>query len=164
MLKRNLGQSTRSIYLGLACLSLTLHLLLACFCLSVLQTACTPPASSTSSIPRTDPQPRQSSSSPAASSSHKPPSAPRKSNAFDPDREEALRAETDEEKEQTRLQNLNQRGKGRSRLEELFRHPLYNLPRPPMQQDDWLLRVKTDEEEKGSEEEEEDFLPHDSEW
>ncbi|XP_024127602.1 extracellular serine/threonine protein kinase FAM20C [Oryzias melastigma] len=164
MLKRNLGQSTRSIYLGLACLSLTLHLLLACFCLSVLQTACTPPASSTSSIPRTDPQPRQSSSSPAASSSHKPPSAPRKSNAFDPDGEEALRAETDEEKEQTRLQNLNQRGKGRSRLEELFRHPLYNLPRPPMQQDDWLLRVKTDEEEKGSEEEEEDFLPHDSEW
>ncbi|XP_011476755.1 extracellular serine/threonine protein kinase FAM20C [Oryzias latipes] len=167
MVKRNLVQSTRSIYLGLACLSLTLHLLLACFCLSVLQTACTPPASSTSSsIPRTDPQSRQSFSSPAASSSDKLPSGLQKANAFDPDREKALRTETDEEKTQPRPENLKQRVKGHSKLEELFSHPLYNLPRPPMQQDDWLLRVKADEDggDEGSEEEEkEDFLPHDSE-
>uniref|UniRef100_A0A3P9M2D9 FAM20 C-terminal domain-containing protein n=1 Tax=Oryzias latipes TaxID=8090 RepID=A0A3P9M2D9_ORYLA len=164
MVKRNLVQSTRSIYLGLACLSLTLHLLLACFCLSVLQTACTPPTSS--SIPRTDPQSRQSFSSAAASSSDELPSGLQKANAFDPDREKAFRTEKDEEKTQPRPENLQQRVKGHSKLEELFSHPLYNLPRPPMQQDDWLLRVKADEDggDEGSEEEEkEDFLPHDSE-
>uniref|UniRef100_A0A672FXT0 FAM20 C-terminal domain-containing protein n=1 Tax=Salarias fasciatus TaxID=181472 RepID=A0A672FXT0_SALFA len=39
-----------------------------------------------------------------------------------------------------------QRVKGHSRLEALFKHPLYNLPRPEPQEDDWLLRVKKDEE------------------
>ncbi|KAJ8251585.1 hypothetical protein GJAV_G00222920 [Gymnothorax javanicus] len=32
--------------------------------------------------------------------------------------------------------------KGAGKLQALFRHPLYNLPRPPIQEDDWLLRVK----------------------
>ncbi|KAG7262794.1 hypothetical protein CRUP_025360 [Coryphaenoides rupestris] len=39
-----------------------------------------------------------------------------------------------------------------SKLEALFGHPLYNLPRPQAQDDDWLLRVKTGEEEEEEEE------------
>lgn len=57
--------------------------------------------------------------------------------------------------------------KGRSRLEALFRHPLYNLPRPPLQEDDWLLRVRTSEQtEDGQHEgyEEEEAISADSEW
>lgn len=57
--------------------------------------------------------------------------------------------------------------KDRSRLEALFSHPLYNLPRPPLQEDDWLLRLRTSEqredgEHEGSEEEE--AISADSEW
>lgn len=33
-------------------------------------------------------------------------------------------------------------GSSPSKLQALFSHPLYNLPRPPIQEDDWLLRVK----------------------
>uniref|UniRef100_H3D1R2 FAM20 C-terminal domain-containing protein n=1 Tax=Tetraodon nigroviridis TaxID=99883 RepID=H3D1R2_TETNG len=42
-----------------------------------------------------------------------------------------------------------------SKLEALFRHPLYNQPRPQLQEDDWLLRVKTSQkaEDEGQEEE-----------
>ena len=45
---------------------------------------------------------------------------------------------------------------GGSKLEALFSHPLYNLPRPETQEDDWLLRVKTSEDEDEEEEEERD--------
>lgn len=60
-----------------------------------------------------------------------------------------------------------QKVKGRSKQEALFRHPLYNLPRPELQEDDWLLRVKTNEyaRDTGSEEEErEDAINNDSQW
>lgn len=56
---------------------------------------------------------------------------------------------------------------GHSKLEALFEHPLYNLPRPELQGDDWLLRVKTHEDasETGSEEQErEDDITSDSQW
>lgn len=32
---------------------------------------------------------------------------------------------------------------GLSKLEALFDHPLYNMPGPPVHEDDWLLRVKS---------------------
>lgn len=57
--------------------------------------------------------------------------------------------------------------KSNSKLEALFKHPLYNLPHPEVQEDDWLLRVKPDEKAKdtGSEEKErEDAIIIDSEW
>lgn len=57
--------------------------------------------------------------------------------------------------------------KSHSKLEALFKHPLYNLPHPELQDDDWLLRVKTHEDarETGSEEEErEDAITNDSQW
>lgn len=57
-----------------------------------------------------------------------------------------------------------QKKRGRSKLEELFKHPLYNLPRPELQEDDWLLRLKTDEEAKDTETEEENPVTDDSEW
>lgn len=60
-----------------------------------------------------------------------------------------------------------ERVKNHDKLEALFKHPLYNLPRPELQEDDWLLRVKPNEHARdtGSEEEErEDVINSDSEW
>ncbi|XP_029364623.1 extracellular serine/threonine protein kinase FAM20C-like [Echeneis naucrates] len=158
MVRQNVGWSTRSIYLALACLSLTLHLLLAIFCLSVLQTACVLPASSfhsTLSSPRMDTRHHQSfshspSSSDASSSSHELKSSPQ-----------------NDKQTLTGARNVIQKVNGRSKLESLFNHPLYNLPHPQLQEDDCLLRVKTDEdaEDAGSEDEErEGDIKNDSEW
>ncbi|KAM4635408.1 extracellular serine/threonine protein kinase FAM20C-like [Polymixia lowei] len=59
-----------------------------------------------------------------------------------------------------------QKVKGPSKLEALFNHPLYNLPRPELQENDWLLRVRTNEDERstGGEEEREESTPSNSEW
>uniref|UniRef100_A0A671WTN5 FAM20 C-terminal domain-containing protein n=1 Tax=Sparus aurata TaxID=8175 RepID=A0A671WTN5_SPAAU len=176
MIKLHLRQSTRSIYLGLACLSLALHLLLALFCLSVLQTACVLPtsssfsSSSSSSVPRTDTQRHQaisrssSSSAASSSSSHELPTVPQeeehhKLNAktSHPEGRGSLNGDaTVREKKVTGVGKVIPRVKGCSKLEALFEHPLYNLPRPELQDDDWLLRVKTNERARdtGSEEEE----------
>ncbi|XP_062295318.1 extracellular serine/threonine protein kinase FAM20C-like [Scomber scombrus] len=178
MVRQYLGRSTRSIYLGLAFLSLALHLLLALFCLSVLQTACFLPtsSSSSSSTPRTDTQRHQSntSSSLAASSSHKLPTSPQneehhKLNVVLHHKErDSLSGTTEREKKLIGDGKLIQKVNGRSKLEALFEHPLYNLPHPELlQEDDWLLRVKTHEDarETGSEEEEkEDSITNDSQW
>ena len=121
------GRSTRSICLVLACLSLTLHILLAIFCLSVLQTACVlPHSSSSSSSPLHD---------------HGSTSRQRKSSVSN-----GIFAHNATEWEKEPVDP------GGSKLEALFSHPLYNLPRPEMQEDDWLLRVKTSEDEEEEEE------------
>ncbi|XP_031176539.1 extracellular serine/threonine protein kinase FAM20C-like [Sander lucioperca] len=177
MIRQNLGRSTRSIYLVLACLSLALHLLLAFFCLSVLQTVCVPPTSSSSSIPQTDTQQRQStshSSSSAVSSSHKLPlishnEEHHKLNANTLHRKEkdSISDATEREKKLIGARKGIQKVKGHSKLEALFKHPLYNLPRPELQDDDWLLRVKTNEHksDRGSEEEEmKEANDNDSQW
>lgn len=173
MIKPSLGGSTRSIYLGLACLSLSLHLLLAFFCLSVLQTACVLPTSSPASTPtRTNSQHSQSishssSSSPssAASSSRKLPTIPRS------EEHHPLSANTSSDATGTRKKRIGagkgQRVKSLSKLEELFKHPLYNLPRPQLQGDDWLLRLKTNEhgsDGESEEEEREDAVLDESQW
>lgn len=138
MVRKTTGPSTRSIYLCLAVLSLALHLLLALFCLAVLQTACVFPSSSSSSSPRADT--RDHDSAPPSWTSpplRKPPAS-------------------------------SQDGAGdQSKLEALFKHRLYNLPQPELQDDDWLLRVKTHDDAKdtGSEEEDgEDAVLSDSHW
>ncbi|XP_036943831.1 extracellular serine/threonine protein kinase FAM20C-like [Acanthopagrus latus] len=186
MIKLHLRQSTRSIYLGLACLSLALHLLLALFCLSVLQTACVLPtssssSSSSSSVPRTDTQRHQaisrssSSSAASSSSSHELPTVPQEEGHHKPNaktshpegRDSPNDDATVKEKKATGVGKVIPRVKGRSKLEVLFEHPLYNLPRPELQDDDWLLRVKTDERARdtGSEEEEgEEVINSDSQW
>ncbi|XP_058508504.1 extracellular serine/threonine protein kinase FAM20C-like [Solea solea] len=159
MVRKNLGRPTRSIYLGLACVSLTLHLLLALFCLSVLQTACVLPASSSSSsfssiIPRTDTHRHQSvssfSSSDASSSSHKLPTSNERhklnANTLQHKGKDWLNGPTETEKKLIGTGKEFPKGKGLSVLEALFNHPLYNLPHPELQEDDWLLRVKTDED------------------
>lgn len=181
MVRQNLGRSTRSIYLGLACLSLTLHLLLALFCLSVLQTACVLPTSSSSSIPKTHTRRHQSvshsSSSSDASSSHKLPTSPQSderhklnANALHHKGKDLFSWATEREKKLIGAgdsKKVIQKVKGRSKLEALFNHPLYNLPHPDPQEDDWLLRVKTDEDARdtGSEEEvRENAINDDSQW
>lgn len=170
------GLSTRSIYLGLVCLSLALHLFLAFLGLFVLQTGCVFPTSPSSSVPRTNAQhhPSISSSSSAASSSHKLPTAPQnekhhKLNAktVHPTEKNSLSDATDREKKLIEAGKVTQKVKGHSKLEALFRHPLYNLPRPELLEDDWLLRVKTNEHARdtGSEEEERaDAINSDSQW
>uniref|UniRef100_A0A7N8YEH4 Family with sequence similarity 20 member C, like n=1 Tax=Mastacembelus armatus TaxID=205130 RepID=A0A7N8YEH4_9TELE len=159
-MRQNLGRSTRSIYLSLACLSLALHLLLAFFCLSVLQTACVlPTSSSSSSIPKADTLHRQpvfhASSSSAASSSHKLPTSDKhhklNSNTWHHVGKGSLGEAAEQEKTLIGAGKVIQKVKGHSKLEALFRHPLYNLPRPEPQKDDWLLRVKTREDVKETE-------------
>lgn len=57
--------------------------------------------------------------------------------------------------------------KGRSKLDALFGHPLYSPPRPQLQEDDWLLRVRTGEhkqDEGREDQEEEEAISADSEW
>ncbi|XP_049925181.1 extracellular serine/threonine protein kinase FAM20C-like [Epinephelus moara] len=174
MIRQNLGRSTRSICLGLACLSLALNLLLAFFCLSVLQTPCVLPTSSSSSIPRTNTQHRQSishsSSSSDVSSSHKLPTIPQngehhKLNAITNKERDSFSEATERTKKLIGAGKV--KVKGYSKLEALFKHPLYNLPRPELQDDDWLLRVKKTEHAKdtgGEEEEKEDTINSDSQW
>ncbi|XP_051798124.1 extracellular serine/threonine protein kinase FAM20C-like [Acanthochromis polyacanthus] len=178
MVRRNLGPSTRSIYLGLACLSLTLHLLLAVFCLSVLQTTCVLPTSSSSSIPRTDSRHSESvshsTSSSTASFSDKLPERTQNkehrgltANTLHHEAEDSLREVTEKAKEPTGARKAIQKVKGESKLEALFEHPLYNLPGPELQTDDWLLRLKNDEDIKNAESEEEegeDAITSDSQW
>uniref|UniRef100_A0A3B5A2H4 Extracellular serine/threonine protein kinase FAM20C-like n=1 Tax=Stegastes partitus TaxID=144197 RepID=A0A3B5A2H4_9TELE len=176
MVKRNLGPSTRSIYLGLACLSLALHLLLAIFCLSVLQTTCVLPTSSSSSIPRTDTHHNESAShstsSSTASSSNKLPARTHSEEQHSPTAntlhhkaQDSIGEVTEKANKLTGAGKAIQNVKGQSKLEALFEHPLYNLPGPELQTDDWLLRVKTDEDAKdvGSEEgESEEIITSDS--
>uniref|UniRef100_A0A3P8WSM3 Extracellular serine/threonine protein kinase FAM20C-like n=1 Tax=Cynoglossus semilaevis TaxID=244447 RepID=A0A3P8WSM3_CYNSE len=151
MVKRSFGLPTRNIYLGLACLSLTLHLVLAFFCLSVLQTVCVLPSSlsSSSSVTGINAQHHQPFSSPA-STSHKPPTSSVKdeTHTVDP----IL----------THLKEV----RGPDALEALFNHPLYNLPQPELQEDDWLLKLKESKDvtDKGSEEESEEEALDDSQW
>jgi len=180
MERQNPGRPTRCIYLGLACLSIVLHLFLAFFCLSILQTACVlPPSSSSSSIlTRTDTQhcrsvSHSSSSSSAALSSRKLPTIPqseehRKLNANTFRHEENHSFGEATERENTPIgAGKGQKVHGRFKLEELFEHPLYNLPRPALQDHDWLLRMKKKEHlrDEGSEEEEgEEIIDDDSQW
>ncbi|XP_011602005.2 uncharacterized protein isoform X1 [Takifugu rubripes] len=157
MRRLNLAKSTRSIYLSLACLSLALHLLLAFFCLSILQTACIlPPSSSTQ-----DTDPVQHGSHPSPLDAGRP---RRKVRSSRPAGEDSF---SGSEKKLTGGGRAAQEVKGRARLEALFRHPLYNLPRPPLQEDDWLLRVRTSEQTEDGEHEgyeEEEAISADSEW
>lgn len=175
MRKLNWGRSTRSIYLSLACLSLALHLLLAFFCLSVLQTACVLPSSSSS--PATDAlnQESQSSIASAASSSHQvvpahPPDVEHlKVNAksSQPKENHSISGAAEKEKPLISAGKVTQTSKRQSKLEALFKHLLYNLPQPELQEDDWLLRVKQNEhsqEARRKEMEREDAIHIDSEW
>ncbi|XP_070837486.1 extracellular serine/threonine protein kinase FAM20C-like [Chaetodon trifascialis] len=178
MIKQNLRRSSRSIYLTLACLSLALHLLLAFFCLSVLQTACVLPTSSSSSSPRVHTQHHESislsSSSSAASSSHKVLTISQdeehhnlNAKTFHPNEKDSFSDATEKEKKLIGAGKVTQKVKSHSKLEALFKHPLYNLPRPELVEDDWLLRVKTNEHTRdtGSEEEvQEDATNSDSQW
>ncbi|AWP18638.1 putative extracellular serine/threonine protein kinase FAM20C-like [Scophthalmus maximus] len=156
MVRQKLGRPTGSIYLALACLSLTIHLLLACFCLAVLQTVYVLPNSSSTSIPRTDTEHRQSvsrSSSSDDSSSHKLPTGPQN------DVLHKLNADTTHSKGKYPFDGATERegkligageviakAKRPSTLGALFNHPLYNLPRPELHGDDWLLRSASQEE------------------
>ncbi|XP_074552466.1 extracellular serine/threonine protein kinase FAM20C-like [Halichoeres trimaculatus] len=170
MIRQSRGRSTRSIYLVLACLSLTLHLLLAVFCLSILQTACILPDSSTSSSAKTETLQRQSlshsSSSSAASSSHKQPTVPQKAEHYQLTAKASHPKDSFNDATEKKLIGAGkviQKVKGHSKLEALFKHPLYNLERPELQEDDWLLRVQPNEQAKDSGSEDDTFNG-DSEW
>lgn len=171
MRKLNLGRSTRSIYLGLACLSLALHLLLAFFCLSVLQTACILPSSS---VPQADTLRResisQSPTSSAASSLHpSPPTIPRDEAHHKLNAKTSHANENDsfakKEKKSIGAGKAIEKVKSHDKLEALFKHRLYNLPHPELEENDWLLRVKPNVRSTGSEKKEKDYgILSDSEW
>lgn len=169
MVRRALGQSTRSIYLGLALISLTLHLLLAIFCFSVLQFACVPPSSSSlnpSFVSRNDTV-SQSSFSFAASSLNKPLSSNQNGGSHKTSavgQKGKFNEAHEKAKKLISTETVVQKEQSRSKLEELFKNSLYNLPRPELQEDDWLLRLKTDEEAKDAETEDKNSITDDSEW
>uniref|UniRef100_A0A8C8GC92 FAM20 C-terminal domain-containing protein n=1 Tax=Oncorhynchus tshawytscha TaxID=74940 RepID=A0A8C8GC92_ONCTS len=156
MARQGMGRLSHSVCLVLTCLSLALHLILALFCLSVLQTSCVipPPSSCSSSLsfPGTVPHGKQgrSHSLSSQSSSHKLP-------------------EKDKKLIQTKMATkVSQRISSRSKLEALFSHPLYNLPRKHLLEDDWLLKLKPKnkggDSEEEDEEEDSDKSSEDSEW
>lgn len=73
------------------------------------------------------------------------------------------------EKEKTLISagKVTQTFKRQSKLEALFKHLLYNLPQPELQEDDWLLRVKPNEHARDTESKEmekEEAILLDSEW
>ncbi|XP_052346132.1 extracellular serine/threonine protein kinase FAM20C-like [Oncorhynchus keta] len=78
----------------------------------------------------------------------------------------------DKEKDKKLIQTkmvtkVSQRISSRSKLEALFSHPLYNLPRKHLLEDDWLLKLKPKNKGGDSEEEDEedsDKSSEDSEW
>lgn len=156
MKRQNPALSTRSICLALAGLSLALHLLLAFFCLSVLQNVCVLPtssSSSSSSIPRADTHP--------SASSHEAAPTPQDENRLRMSHREGKETK----KELTGVGGVNQRT--HSKLDALFRHLLYNLPPARvLQEDDWLLRLKRDGETRDTEskEEERESTFTDSQW
>ncbi|XP_061740755.1 extracellular serine/threonine protein kinase FAM20C-like [Nerophis ophidion] len=156
MVRRNLGPTTRSVYICLACLSLALHLILAFFCLAVLQTACVLPNSYSASIsPRTDTR----EENPVPSYPHK------LSINSENDKYHKLNATRLPEAigAEKKLICAKKVVKNASRLEALFHHPLYNLPEPELLEDDWLLRVKTNEptDDEGDDKE---GISSDSQW
>lgn len=148
-----LTRSTRSIYLSLACLSLIIHLLLAFFCLSILQTGCILPLSSSSSSTRdTVPVQHGSLHSPLDAEQHQG-QRPAEEDPFGRN-----------EKKLTGGGKAEQEVKGHSKLEALFRHPLYNQPGAKLQEDDWLLRVRTSQQAQDEGQEKENAIDTDSEW
>ncbi|KAJ7992110.1 hypothetical protein DPEC_G00275150 [Dallia pectoralis] len=167
-------QGVGRLFLILACLSLALHLFLALFCLSVLQTSCLlPPTSSSfssSSLSGATPLDRP------AGVSHRPPPSRQSVVTTRPAPADpgASVSTTDETGKNRKLigartaTDVSRRVYSHSKLEALFSHQLYNLPRPQMLEDDWLLKLKPKkkrEEEDGTEEEEEsDESSEDSEW
>nr|XP_057905679.1 extracellular serine/threonine protein kinase FAM20C-like [Doryrhamphus excisus] len=144
MVRRNLGPSTRSVYICLACLSVALHLILAFFCLAVLQTACVLPKHH-----------------PVSSSSYKL-SISSENDTFHKLNATRLPAVIGAEKKV-----VNQVVKIDSKLEALYLHPLYNLPGPELLEDDWLLRVKTNEDARDTDnggDDKEEGIDSDSRW
>lgn len=175
MVRLNLRQSTRSIYLGLACVSLTLHILLALFCLSVLQSACVLPTSSSSSVPRIDPVSHAASSSSSSAASNRQANSrqhgdrhkPSVGGTFENEGIDSFSEDLERARKLIGVGKVSPAERGRSKLQELFKHPLYNLPRPKQQEDDWLLRLKTDAEAEDIEKEEKanrDSATSDSDW
>ncbi|KAM9474177.1 extracellular serine/threonine protein kinase FAM20C-like isoform 2-T2 [Salvelinus alpinus] len=183
MARQGVGRLSHSVCLVLTCLSLALHLILALFCLSVLQTSCVipPPSSCSSSFPGTIPHGKQGRSHPLSSqsSSHKLPVS-RMNGDFtkmaahiDHKVEASLNIVNEKEKDKKLIQTnmatkVSQRVSSRSKLEALFSHPLYNLPRKHLLEDDWLLKLKPKnkggDSEEEDEEEDSDKSSEDSEW
>lgn len=156
MNRRGLRRCSRPLCLLLVCLSLALHLLLALFSLSLLQTSCDPPP---------PPDPRTKSLRALADANFTPPEAD--SPGRDPggqggsSPQDASRPRDPPARllpvhphppEEGPIASLNMAAKmdhlaksvgaGLPKLTALFSHPLYNLPRPALHEDDWLLKVK----------------------
>ncbi|TKS91695.1 Extracellular serine/threonine protein kinase FAM20C [Collichthys lucidus] len=114
---------------------------------------------------------RQEPKAEAASSSHKLPTIPQNEEQHEPNNRplhlKDKHSFSEREKKLIGDGKVIQKVKGHSKLEALFEHPLYNLPRPELREDDWLLRVKANEHARdaGSDEEErEEPNNGDSQW
>ncbi|XP_064172415.1 extracellular serine/threonine protein kinase FAM20C-like [Anguilla rostrata] len=135
------------LFVLLVSVSLALHLVLALLSLLVLQRPCDPhsplrtnafPHPTNSNLtaakagsPKLSPDSRNAGSSRKMDSNQNPRAAGKEGHAFSPP-----------DRTGYPVSSGRSVGSSPSKLQALFSHPLYNLPRPPIQEDDWLLRVK----------------------
>ncbi|XP_019906244.2 extracellular serine/threonine protein kinase FAM20C isoform X2 [Esox lucius] len=165
-------QGVGRLYLILACLSLALHLFLVLFCLSVLQTSCllqpTSSSSISSSLSGAAPHDRQGSSSHKPLPGHQNGVTARSAHIDHRDKASFdMAVETGKDRKLIGAGTATKMAHGHSKLEALFSHPLYNLPWPPLLEDDWLLKLKPKKkngEDSKEEEWESDKSSEDSEW
>ncbi|XP_062404509.1 extracellular serine/threonine protein kinase FAM20C-like isoform X2 [Sardina pilchardus] len=149
----------RTLCLGLACLSVLLHVLLVMLTLSVYQTPCEPHSQLPGETIRALADPN---AAPRSDSHGKAPSDPRQPgvSSRDVSGDHKMAAQTREESSAVKqggiVEPLGETVKVKpvsspelqplkpnlTQLEALFAHPLYNLPGAPLQEEDWLLRVK----------------------
>ncbi|XP_048104389.1 extracellular serine/threonine protein kinase FAM20C isoform X1 [Alosa alosa] len=147
----------RTLCLGLACLSVLLHLLLVMLTLSVYQTPCEPhsqlPSETIRALADPNAAPRTDSHREAPSGLRQP-----RVSSMDVGGDHQVVAQTREEssalKQSGIVEPLGEMARARpvsspqplkpnlTKLEALFQHPLFKPPGPPLQEDDWLLLVK----------------------
>ncbi|XP_031419802.1 extracellular serine/threonine protein kinase FAM20C isoform X2 [Clupea harengus] len=159
MMRWCVRRRARALCLVLACLSVLLHLFLVLLTLSVYQTPSEPQVQLPSKTIRalTDP-----TVTPPMDSHGKAPSGlrPPGVSIMDVGGDRNMAARTGEEssvpKQDGAVKTLSETVKmecvntpdlqplkpNLTKMEALFKHPLYNVPGPPLQDDDWLLRMK----------------------
>ncbi|CAJ1054105.1 extracellular serine/threonine protein kinase FAM20C [Xyrichtys novacula] len=151
---------SRTICLSLASLTIFLHLLLAFISLPIYQQPCDPPLPPRTHILRDLARTNYTSTGNRGPAEPPTDTAHRDSSSKDANEEAKGHVQTlsnlglagkEGEKDSINMPaDVGRHGSGREdpveagllKLEALFDHPLYNIPSPPIPEEDWLLRVK----------------------
>ncbi|KAF0037058.1 hypothetical protein F2P81_009932 [Scophthalmus maximus] len=131
---------TRTICLSLASITVFLHLLLALASLSVNRAPCDPPPPPETLSPRDEARTRRRHTPAGIIGPVGPPAEAARgdSSGVDANAEAKGRART----APASISGAEPLESALSKLEALFDHPLYNMPSPPVPEEDWLLKVR----------------------